>query len=171
MPFFYTPPPEPSAIQLVTSERILTADMFANFPANAANRGKYCRVSDMWGLIDGVYRCTFNGRIYYWEPTTQPQLLGSSIMTGSMTLQPLSTFPILEIGGNLPALTTWSITLGTENLCPGLVKEFRPSLTTLLGTLNVLGTGLGSTVALLLNSNKRFGSYDNGTAVVWRQLN
>lgn len=154
----------------VTQSIITVADLMTTYPPSATYRGKYCRVSDMWGAVDGVFRCTYNGRIYYWEPTTQPQLLGNMNLTGSATVQPLSSFPIMELGGSLPSLTTWTITLGTDNICPGLVKEFRPSLTTFLGALNVIGTGIGSTIALVAGSNKRFGSYDNGTAVVWRQL-
>lgn len=86
------------------------------------------------------------------------------------TIQPMSTAPILEFAGSLPALTTWTVTLGTDMLPPGVVKEVRGSLSSLLGTLNITGLGLGSVVGLLLNTNRRFVSFDNGSAVVWRQL-
>lgn len=158
----------PSAF--VTQTILTTADMHATFPAGAGYRGKYCRVSDMWGLVDGVYRCSWNGRIHFWEPTTTPALPGPMNLTGSTTIQPMSTPPIIELGGSLPALTTWTVMLGTDMLPPGVVKEYRGSLSSLLGTLNFTGLGLGSVVGLVLNSNRRFVSYDNGSAIVWRSL-
>lgn len=172
MPFFYVPPADmASNFQLVTPDRITTAQLLSTYPAGADYRGRYCRVSDMWGVIDGVYRCTYNGRIYYWEPTTQIQMLGGVTPTQSMTVQPLTTSPILELLGAGPAaLSTWQITLGTDNICPGLVKEIRPSFSGLLGILNVAGLGLGSVVSMALGTTRRFASYDNGTAVVWRQI-
>lgn len=180
MPSFYTPPPDlsnyPTKAEVppqnfVTSLILTTADMHATYPAGAAYRGKYCRVSDMWGSTDGVYRCCYNGRIHFWEPTNQNQMPGNYTVTGSVTVQPMSSAPIMELLGNLPALTTWTITLGTDNLPPGIIKEFRPSLSSLLGTLNVAGLGIGSVVSLALGGNRRFVSMDNGSAVIWRQLN
>ena len=35
---------------------------------------------------------------------------------------------------------------------------------------NFTGVGLSSVVALALNANRRFVSYDNGSAIVWRSL-
>lgn len=158
------------ASAFVTQDIITTVAMHTTYPAGVAYRGKYCRVSDMWGLVDGVYRCSWNGRIHFWEPTTTPAMPGGMNLNGNATIQPMSTAPILEFAGSLPALTTWTVTLGTDMLPPGVVKEVRGSLSSLLGTLNITGLGLGSVVGLLLNTNRRFVSFDNGSAVVWRQL-
>lgn len=154
----------------VTPNIITMAQMLATYPASAEYRGKFCRTSDMWGIIDGLFRCTYNGRIYFWEPTTTPKYPGGMTLTGNATIQPMITPPIIEFGGALPALTTWTVTLGTDNLVPGVEKEFRGGLSSLLGTLNIGGSGLVSVVNLLLNANRRFVSYDNGSAVVWRSL-
>lgn len=154
----------------VTPNIITMAQMLATYPASAEYRGKYCRVSDMWGLIDGVFRCTYNGRIYFWEPTTTPKYPGGMTLTGNTTIQPMITPPIIEFGGVLPLGSTWLVTLGTDNLVSGVEKEFRGGLSQLLGTLNIGGLGLVSVVNLLLNANRRFVSYDNGSAVVWRSL-
>lgn len=162
----------PAGVQFISQSPMLVADLYANFPPAAALKGKYAQVTDLWGAgIFGVMRCGFNGRIYYWEPTTQPQLLGQVTLTGDMTAQPLSSFPIMEIIGAGPAaLTTWNVTLGLTNAFPGQVKEVRGSFSSLLGTLNIVGTGIGSTLSLALNVNKRFGCYDTGSALAWRQL-
>lgn len=168
--FAWSTPPEASGLQLVTQERITTAQLLATYPANADNRGKYCRVSDMWGTVDGVYRCSFNGRIFFWEPTTVPRMFNSMPVTGNTTIQPLNTPPLLELTGTLPALTTWTVTLGTDNLPPGIERQLRPSLSSLLGTLNIVGLGLAATVNMVLGTTPRFVSWDNGSAVVWRRL-
>lgn len=154
----------------VTQEILSVADLMAQFPAGPTYRGKYCRVNDMWGAVDGVFRCGFNGRIYYWEPTTQPQLIGQIPVNSDLTLQPLATYPIIELTGTVPSLTTRAVTMGLDYAWPGAVKEFRASMTSLLGTLNLLGTGIGSTLSFALGGTRRIGCYDNGTALVWRQL-
>jgi hypothetical protein len=160
----------------VTNEILTTTQLLAQFPAAAGYRGKYCRVSDMWGAVDGVYRCGWNGRIYYWEPTTQIQLVGqmsSPVTNGStVNIDPLLSPPIIEmIGAGPGTLQSANLNFMNSNIPPGLVKEVRGSFSSLLGTLNILGTGIGSTLSLLLNGVQRIGSYDNGSAVVWRKLN
>lgn len=176
MATFFTPP-DLSAFALkaevpqnfVTPDIITQSQMWTTYPPGPTYRGRYCRVSDMWGLVDGVYRCTYNGRLYYWEPTTQIQLVGAVTPAGSMTIQPMVSSPIIElIGAGPPSLTTWGITIGTDNIVPGLVKEIRGSFGSLLGTLNILG--VGSTLNLALGGSRRIASFDNGTSVVWRQL-
>lgn len=181
MPDFYTPPIDVSAFAktsdipqtFVTQNMLTLAQLMSQFPAGATYRGKYARVSDLWGAVDGVLRCGYNGRIYYWEPTTQPQLVGQMAVNGNgaSTVQPLSSFPILELTGAIPLGNTFNVTAGLDFAWPGAIKEFRGSMTTLLGALNILGTGIGSTLAMALGGNRRIGCYDNGTALVWRQLN
>jgi hypothetical protein len=179
MPNFIVPPPDLSGVakvsdipqSFVTQSIVTIAQLMADYPAGSAFRGKYCRVSDLWGAVDGVMRCGYNGRIYYWEPTTQNTLIGQVPVAGDMTVQPLSSFPIIELTGSVPTLTTRTINAGLDYAWPGAVKEFRGSLTSLLGTLNIIGTGIGSTIAMALGGNRRIACYDNGTALVWRQLN
>lgn len=167
MAFIYsTPPALPQTF--VTQDILTVAQLMTMYPAAVEYRGKYCRVSDMWGAVDGVFRCGYNGRVYYWEPTTTPQLVGQLPITGDTTIQPLTSYPIIELTGTVPALTTYAVTAGTQYLWPGAVKEFRGSLTSLLGTLNIIG--VGSTLNLALGGTRRIGCYDNGSALVWRQL-
>lgn len=163
--------PEPSFIQLVhpQGQPVTIAQLMATYPAGESLKGKYAQVTDLWGAnIYGVMRCGYNGRIYYWEPTTQPQNVGLQNIAGDMTLQPLTSCPITELTGNIPALTTYNVTMGTNYAWPGAVREFRGSLTTLLGTLNLIG--VGSTLNLVLGGTRRIVCYDNGSALVWRPL-
>lgn len=168
----------PSGVQFVNQQSggaivpLTIADLMANYPASASLKGRYAQVSDLWGAgIFGVMRCGYNQRIYYWEPTTQPQLIGQMPATTSTTIQPLSSFPIIELTGTIPLGNTVNVTAGLDYAWPGAIKEFRGSMTSLLGSLNILGSGIGSTLAMALGGNRRIGCYDNGSALVWRQLN
>lgn len=182
MPNFILPPPDlsayvkatelPPGVQFVSPSPLTVAQLMTDYPASAALKGKYAQVTDLWGAgIFGVMRCGYNQRIYYWEPTTQPSLIGQMAVTGSATIQPLSSCPIVELTGTIPLGNTFNITAGLDFAWPGAIKEFRGSMTSLLGALNILGTGIGSTLAMALGGNRRIGCYDNGTALVWRQLN
>ncbi len=170
--YAWSTPSDPSNFQLVHPKDapVTLAELMATYPAGSGFKGKYAQVTDLWGAnVFGVMRCGYNGRIYYWEPTTQPQNVGQMPVTGDVTLQPLTSCPILELTGSIPALTTYNVTMGTTYAWPGAVREFRGSLTTLLGTLNILG--VGSTLNLILGGTRRIVCYDNGSALVWRQLN
>lgn len=162
-------PPTAQFVNPVANTPITVAELMSSFPAGATHKGKYAQVSDLWGAsVFGVMRCGYNGRIYYWEPTTQPTLAGQMPITGDMTVQPLSSYPIIELTGSLPALTTWNVTAGLTYAWPGAVKEFRGSLTSLLGTLNILG--VGSTLNLALGGTRRIVCQDNGSSLIWRQI-
>ncbi len=173
MPSFYTPPAEPSpALQLVTPSRITIAQLHTNFPPGPDYLGKFCQVSDLWGAgIRGNMRCGFNGRVYYWEATTQPQLITSVPMTGDMTLQPMSSSPIVEFTGSVLLGVTRTITLGTQFVFPGQPKEIKLGLSSLIGNVVIAGLGLGSGIAGVLGATPKFVCIDTGSALEWRRVN
>ncbi len=175
MPFFFAPPPAPDVsqlLQLVTPSRITIAQLHANFPPGPDYLGKFCQVSDLWGAgIRGNMRCGYNGRIYYWEATTQPQLITSVPMTGDMTLQPMSSSPIVEFTGSVLLGVTRTITLGTQFAFPGQPKEIKLGLSSLVGNIVIAGLGLGSGVAGVLGATPKFVCIDTGSALEWRRVN
>lgn len=173
MPSFYTPPPEAtSALQLVTASRITIAQLHANFPPGPDHLGKFCQVSDLWGAgIRGNMRCGSNGRIYYWEATTQPQLITSVPLTADMTLQPLTSSPIVEMTGSVLLDVTRTITLGTQFAFPGQPKEIKLGLSSLVGNVVIAGLGLGSGVAGVLGATPKFVCFDTGSALEWKRVN
>lgn len=169
---YYAPPEMAQNFQLVSPSRMLVADLIANFPAGSDYLGKYCQVSDLWGAnIRGVMRCGYNGRIYYWEPTTQPQLLTSRAITADMTVQPLTSSPIIELTGSIVLGVTRTVTLGLDNATPGQTKEIKLALSSLLGGLTIGGLGLGSGIAGLLGAAPKFACIDTGNALEWRRVN
>ena len=173
MPFFYTPPPDMAQMfQIVSPTRITVAELMASYPASDVYLGKYCQVSDLWGAnIRGVMRCGYNGRIYYWEPTTQTQLPTSMALSSDMTLQPLTSSPIIELTGSVVLGVTRTITLGTQYATPGQTKEIKLALSSLLGSIVIGGLGLGSGIAGVLGASPKFACIDTGSALEWRRVN
>lgn len=183
MAFIYTtpsPPPDlsaymkisdlPPGAQFVSSNPMLCADLMTNFPAGAAYKGKCALVSDLYGAsIYGVLRCGYNGRIYYWEPTTQPEFM-SQVNAANMTIYPIASAPVIEVMGTVPTLTTYTATIDLTNAWPGMTKEFRGSFGSLLGAFNISGSGIGSSIGLGSGGNRRFVCYDTGSALAMRQL-
>jgi hypothetical protein len=87
-----------------------------------------------------------------------------------MTVFSLGSPPIMELINTVPTLTTYTATFDLTYAWPGMVKEIRGSFSSILGTFNIVGTGIGSTLSLALNANKRFACYDTGSALAVRQL-
>lgn len=151
---------------------MLTVDqLLADYPASAARRGMYARVSDYGGYVDRVLRCDFFSDVgyYQWTPTL-PEYGRSMPITGDMTLWPLKSPTSIILTGTIPTATTRRVTLETTNGRPGEIKEIKAGLTSLLGTLNILGTGLGSGVSLLLGGYQKFVLDSSGGALAWVRM-
>lgn len=153
----------------------LTIDtLHADYPPNATQRGKYARVTDYAGTIDRVLRCDFDSLsgLYFWGPSGSDQSFRSMALTGDMTLAPLKSPAIVQLTGSVPTLTTRTVNLTTTYGRPGDVKTIKAGLSSLLGTLNIAGTGLGSVVSLALGATATFGcEWDSGTSALrWVRL-
>lgn len=161
-----------AAQAFVQTAPMTVANLLSNFPASTSYVGKYARVTDLWGSVSGVMRCSYNGRIYWWAATDSEEFAvrqQSAPSTG--TMQPLTIPQLIQWTGTGPGLgVTVNVTIGLAGAYPGMVKEFSNQLNTFLGGLNILGTGLGSGLASLLGSSKRIACIDNGSALQWIQL-
>jgi len=144
--------------QFIASATMTVEALLATYPAAAAMRGKYVRVSNYAGYVDRVLRCDFdaNLNLYFWNPTQAEY--GRSIAlpaSGGMVLKRLLSPPsIVLTGGGL--LGGNSVTIDLANARPGEIIEIKKDGTTLLSALNILGTGLGSGVALLVNGYQKY---------------
>ncbi len=151
---------------------ILTVDtLLVTYPANQARRGMYARVSDYGGYVDRVLRCDYFADLDYhqWVPVLAEY--GRAIqLTGDMTLLPLKSPTSVVLTGTLPLGVTRNVTLSTANGRPGEVKEIKAGLTSLLGTLNIAGTGLGSTISLALGGYQKYALDSSGGALAWLRL-
>lgn len=143
-------------------------------PPDASSRGKYARVSNYGGSIDKVLRCDFDSLsgIYFWGPAGAPQSFQTVAMTANMTADPLISGDVLNLTGTIGLGVTRTVTLSTLRGRPGDIKTVRNGLSTLLGGLNILGTGLGSGIASLLGATSTYGCQWNSTTsqLEWTRL-
>lgn len=136
---------------------------------NAGNLGRVATVSDLFGVRYSRCRCEMQGGLYFWQPLSSDS--SGNMATGANTsVFPLKNPQSLVLTGTIALGVTREFTLETTGGWPGCVKEFRGGLTSLLGTLNVLGTGLGSAVNLTLGGYRKFVLDVNAGALEWRQL-
>ena len=157
--------------QFVQAGSMTVDELLAAYPAGAGYRGRYARVTDYGGGIDRVLRCDFdsNSGLYFWSPTLADY--GRSMpVTGNMSLPRLKTPPTLILTGSIALGVTRNVTLDTANGRPGEIQEIKGGLTSLLGTLNLLGTGLGSGVGLLLGAYQKFVLDWQGGQLTWVRL-
>jgi hypothetical protein len=162
-----------AARAFVQDAPMTVATLLSTYPPAAGNVGKYARVTDLWGRVFGVMRCSFNGRVYWWAPTDSEEFaIQEATVPASGTLPALTTPPIIRYMGSGPgAGVTVNLTLGLVGAYPGLVKEISNGFgSAYLGALNILGTGLGSGIASLLGASKRFACVDDGSQLKWVQL-
>lgn len=159
-----------SVAQFVSPATMTVDDLIANFPANATNRGKYARVSDYAGYVDRILRCDYDsGGLYFWTPT-QNEYGRSMAVTGNMSLYPLKSPSSIVLTGSIALGVTRNITLETDNGRPGEIKEIKGGLTSLLGSLNILGTGLGSGISMLLGGYQKHVLDYSGGSLSWIRL-
>jgi len=161
----------PSFVQaaIMTVEALHTA-----YPPSATVRGKYARVNNYGGSIDKVLRCDFDtvSGLYYWTPSGAPQSFQTIAMTGNATADPLISGDVIDLTGSIGLGITRTLTLSTLRGRPGDQKIIKNSLSSLLGGLNILGTGLGSGIANLLGATQTYVcQWDTGTsALKWTRL-
>lgn len=137
------------------------ADLLANFPANAANQFKYARVSDLWGSVRTIMICERDASGYYWRPQrTDYAPAPVPMTTGTMTLLPLVTAPVINLTGTL--LGNISVTPSAVNAWPG--ATFTVTSNSVLGLFGINLTGLvgGGTVPLLSGGIRTL-TYFSGT--------
>ena len=154
--------------QFVTSDILTVGQVMQNFPPSASRRGKYVRVSDLYGFIDGVMRCGLDAatNYYFWQPTT-PEYGRTITVTGNVSFGPLTSPTSINLAGNLLAGVTRQITLTTTNGRPGEIKEIKNGMTG-LGALQILG--VGSAITFALNGYMKFMlDYSSGSAA-WVRL-
>lgn len=125
------------------------ANLISTFPPSATYMGQYARVLDLYGSVDDIMRCRFDGVAYRWIPQ-RPSFSGIAANTGgTISIVPLVTPPSLRLTGTL--LGNMSVVPSSVNAYVGqqqrVVMEgglglFTASITGLLGSnLTLLGGG------------------------------
>lgn len=109
----------------------------------------YARVSDLYGSVDDIMRCRFDGLNYRWIPQRPFFTAVNTATSGTVNIIPLVTPPTLRLTGTL--LGNMSITPTTTNafvgqqqrvIMDGVLGVFAATITGLIGSnLTLLGGG------------------------------
>lgn len=125
------------------------AALHSNFPPGASFLGQYARVSDLFGSVDDIMRCRFDGTAYRWIPQ-RPNFTGvNTATTGSITVMPLVTPPTLRLTAAL--LGNMTISASSTNAFVGQKQTIIQEGVLGLFTSTITGL-LGSNLTLLGNS-------------------
>ena len=141
----------------VSASQMLVADLLTNFPASAPYLGQYARVSDYAGYVNRVVRCDYDSglNLYFWNPT-QAEYARSIPLVGDMTFGALTSPTSIILTGTIGLGVTRNVTFNLTNARPGQIWEVKANMTTLLGSLNILGTGLGTGIGILLGNYQKY---------------
>jgi len=150
-----TPAPTSSGISFVgNGDFMKVADLLANYPASVTYKNKYANVSDLYGSVEDVMRCRFDGTNYRWVPQREALSGTTAQATGTVAIIPLVTPPTLRL--------TATLLTGNVQIQPSTVNAYNgqrsriimPSSIT-LGLYVVQITGLlGSNLSLLAGNVK-----------------
>jgi len=143
----------------------------ATLPApTAAIVGRLAKVTDLFGDQFDTVRCCAVGTFYFWKPQSSDSARNFA-MTADMLVKPLTYPQGLRLTGTIGLGTVRKLTLDVEGGWPGCCKEISAGgLGSILGTLNVLGSGLGSGIGLLTGAYKKFMLDYSGGALSWIQI-
>lgn len=136
------------------------AQLMVNYPAAATYQGLYARVMDLYGSVDDIMRCRYDGANYRWVPQREAYGGTTAAAGGTISIIPLVTPPTLR-------LTATTLT-SNLNVTPSSVNAYigqrqriimPPSLTLGLFVSQVTGL-IGSNITLLGGNVKdiEFGS-------------
>jgi len=151
----YSPGIASSGTAFVQNAQVMTiADLMANYPPGSGLVGMYARVSDLYGSVDDIMRCRYDGINYRWVPQREAFGGTTAAAGGNVSILPLITPPTLRF-------TTGALTANL-NVTPSSVNAYigqrqriimPPALS--LGLFVVQLTGLlGSNISLLAGNTR-----------------
>lgn len=132
--------------QFVTTTVMTVNQLLSTYPASADTLGKYARVSDLYGAVDDIMRCRWDGVAYRWIP--QRESFNSVVATtGTIALNPLFTAPMVRTNGGLtgavqfvPSVTNAYIGQRYRIIVNGVLGLYLATVTNLIGSnLSLLG--------------------------------
>lgn len=130
---------------------LTVSSLISGFPPSASFLGWYARVSDLFGSVDDILRCRYDGVQYRWIPQ-RPNFAGTTSATGgTIPVTPLVTPPTLRLTANL--LSNMTINPSATNAYIGMQQTIVQE--GLLGLFSSTITGLiGSNITILGNTTK-----------------
>ena len=133
---------------------ITVARMLADYPASAGNLGKYARVTDLYGGVDEILRCRYDGVAYRWVPQRENFNVGVSATTGVFTIRPLLVAPTIRFTSTLTGNV--NAALSPDNAYVGQRQRIIAPTSLGLSTMMVSGLLGAGTVPLLQGGVKDF---------------
>lgn len=127
------------------------AQLMANYPAAATYQGLYARVMDLYGSVDDIMRCRYDGANYRWVPQREAFSGNVTSTGGTINIIPLVTPPTIRTAGTLA---------GNLTFAPSLINAYigqrqRVVIANTLGLFTASVTNiLGSNITLLGGSSK-----------------
>lgn len=138
-------------------------------PDPSGNIDKYARVTDLFGGKRDLVLASQTGALSYWQPVRPIYGAAPIALSGNMTILPLKMPSVIRFSGNIALGVTRQVTVSTALAWPGAQTEILMT-GTVLGVLNVLRTGLASTVSLLTGGYRKFTCEIENGALAWKQL-
>jgi hypothetical protein len=130
--------------------------LHTNFPPSVTYLGQYARVSDLFGSVDDIMRCRWDGVAYRWVPQ-RPNFTGVRTETGgNIPILPLITPPTLRLTGNL--ISNMTITPSSTNAFVGQKQTIIQEGTFTIITSTITGL-IGSNLTLLGGGTARVIEY------------
>lgn len=154
---FLSPAPTPVSSFVNNGTVQTVAALLSSFPASASVVGKYARVSDLYGSVDEVMRCRWDGVAYRWIPQRVLDFAkGVSQTSGTLTVTPLISAPVLILRATL--LGNMTVNLSTTNAWIGQAQRIRSPALLGLNSLT-LGNLLGGVTKTLLGGGDTVAVY------------
>lgn len=156
-----------NSLQFVRSPQLppLTMDeLHTQYPPGSTYSGQYARVVNIYGSIDDVMRCRYDGVAYRWVPQRENYAVENAQASGTMNITPLLSPPAIFLTAtSIPALTTLTLNMVDNGRAYIGQRQRIRTPPSILGSLIV--TGLSIANLNLGGAQDRFLEY---TASGWR---
>lgn len=145
----------------VTTVPITVADLISAYPPSASNMGKYARVNDLYGSVDDIMRCRYDGVNYRWVPQREAFSGTSAASGGTINITPLVTPPTLRLTMGTITANISVTPLSTNAYVGQRARVIMPGTLSGLGLYTAAITGLiGASIPLIAGASRdiEFGS-------------
>lgn len=130
------------------------ANLIANYPPSASTVGMYARVTDLYGSVDDIMRCRFDGTNYRWVPQRESYVGTTAAQSGAVPIVPLVTPPTFRLTSS-SLLANLSFVPSSVNAYIGQRQRIIMPSTINLTLYTAQITGLiGSNVSLLAGNTR-----------------
>lgn len=128
------------------------ASLLTTYPCATNTLGMLAHVNDAWGGASTTLVCESSGSSFYWRPQRTDYAATITQTSGTVTLTPLASAPIVYLSSTPTGTVT--IALGTANVWPGASFHIYAPATIGVSGITISNLVGGGTVPLLQGSDK-----------------